>query len=39
VSFGSALRPPEDRHDATNSDAVAELRALLATRAECSQRD
>jgi copper homeostasis protein len=29
VSFGGPFRPPEDRHDATNPDAVAALRALL----------
>jgi copper homeostasis protein len=29
VSFGSAVRFPEDRYDATSADAVAELRGLL----------
>jgi copper homeostasis protein len=29
VSFGGSIRPPEDRFDATNPEAVAELRNLL----------
>jgi copper homeostasis protein len=29
VSFGGAVRPPEDRYDATSAEAVAELRGLL----------
>jgi hypothetical protein len=29
VSFGGAVKPPEERYDATSPDAVAELRGLL----------
>lgn len=29
VSFGGAMRPPEDRYDATSAEAVAELRGRL----------
>jgi copper homeostasis protein len=32
VTFGGALRPPEDRYDATSAASVAELHAMLPTR-------
>jgi hypothetical protein len=28
VSFGGSFKPPEDRFDATDTDAVAELRRI-----------
>jgi len=33
VSLGGVARPPEDRYDATSAEAVAELSALLSSRA------